>query len=170
MPRSSVLLVHMPVQWSVVGLASVLESDPDRYYRHWRCRVLLSCLGPEQMAADPFSQGLNRATAAGRQSESPPYAFPCKHGTVLFAVWQSASDDSPHWYFTVSTSPHKAIYLHLTRGAPSPARTETCSWVSGVLDAFMELIIAVYSTVLSGNVGFYCIGGIWVVVVLVLLR
>lgn len=56
-------------------------------------------LGPEQMATDPFSQGLNRATAAGRQSESHSICTSLENTALLRllcrgCVTQSASYDS----------------------------------------------------------------------------
>ena len=40
-------------------------------------------LGPEQMATDPLSQTLNRATAAGRQSESPSICISLENAALL---------------------------------------------------------------------------------------
>ena len=71
------------------------------------------------MATNPFSQGPNRATAVGRQSESPSICTSLENTALLCllccgSVAQSASYDSDHWYFSIHTSPHWAICSNLT--------------------------------------------------------
>lgn len=75
-------------------------------------------LGPEQMATGPVSQGLNRATAAGRQSEFPSICT-CVENTALLCsllcvMTQSTSYDSYNWCFSIGTGPVRAITLNLT--------------------------------------------------------
>lgn len=53
-------------------------------------------LDPEQMASDPFSQVLNKATAAGRQSESPSICT-CMGDTALPAALSASGTEPSCW-------------------------------------------------------------------------
>lgn len=85
-------------------------------------------LGPEQMATDPFSQGLNRATAAGRQSESPSICTSLENTALLCllcrgSVAQSTSCDSDHWYISNHTSPWRLMCSDLTKADSGQAQS-----------------------------------------------
>lgn len=100
---------------SVQSLLSQIQTNiTDIGTAQFRCLYL----GPEQMATDPLSQGLNRATAAGRQSESPSICTSVENTALLCllrcVMTQSTSYDSYNWYFSIGTGPHKAICSNLT--------------------------------------------------------
>lgn len=80
------------------------------------------------MATDPFSQGLNRATAAGRQSESPSICTSLENTALLCllcrgSVAQSTSCDSDHWYISNHTSPWRPICSDLTKADSGQAQS-----------------------------------------------
>lgn len=102
---ASLLATHHPCRRVfVVGMGSVYSQIQTDITDIGSVEFRSLYLGPEQMATDPFSQGPNRATAAGRQSESPSICTSLENTALLCSLrcehaTQSASYDSDRWYF-----------------------------------------------------------------------